>query len=109
MTKLYKTLWIIIVFLMATVGLARGQAAVSGVVKDETGSTIPGANIVVKGTTNGITSDSNGAFSIQASPSDYHGFEPREIKGIRKSIIINYVTTDWRAREQLAFPDTPIA
>ena len=38
-----------------------------------------------------------------------HGFEPRQIDGVRKSVIVNYVTNDWRAREQLAFPDTPIA
>ena len=44
-------------------------------------------------------------------PSDitYHGFEQRKIEGVRKSVIINYVTNEWRAREQLAFPDTPIA
>ena len=44
-------------------------------------------------------------------PSDitYHGFERRPIEGVRKSLIINYVTDEWRAREQLAFPDTPIA
>lgn len=43
-------------------------------------------------------------------PSDdtWHGFEPRPIKGIRKSIIINYVTQDWRAREQLAFPEQTV-
>ena len=29
--------------------------------------------------------------------------------GVRKSMIINYVTNEWRAREQLAFPDKPIA
>ncbi len=43
-------------------------------------------------------------------PSDntWHGFEPRPIKGVRKSVIINYVTDEWRAREQLAYPETPI-
>jgi hypothetical protein len=43
-------------------------------------------------------------------PSDHtwHGFEPRTIKGVRKSVIINYVTTDWRDREQLAYPDEPV-
>ncbi|VAW19153.1 hypothetical protein MNBD_ALPHA09-582 [hydrothermal vent metagenome] len=43
-------------------------------------------------------------------PSDtsFHGFKPRPIDGIRKSIIINFVTDEWRAREQLAFPDSPI-
>ncbi len=43
------------------------------------------------------------------SDSTYHGFEPREIQGIRKSVIINYVTNEWRAREQLAYPATPVA
>jgi hypothetical protein len=43
-------------------------------------------------------------------PSDmtYHGFEARPIEGVRKSVIINYVSDEWRAREQLAFPDAPI-
>lgn len=42
-------------------------------------------------------------------PSDHtwHGFEPRPIRGVRKSVIINYVTDEWRAREQLAY-DTPV-
>lgn len=38
----------------------------------------------------------------------YHGFEARPIPGVRKSVIVNYVTDEWRAREQLAFPDQPI-
>ena len=43
-------------------------------------------------------------------PSDntWHGFEARPINGVRKSIIINYVTQDWRAREQLAFPEETV-
>ena len=43
-------------------------------------------------------------------PSDntWHGFEPRAISGVRKSVIINYVTDEWRAREQLAYPTTPV-
>jgi len=44
-------------------------------------------------------------------PSDHtwHGFEPRTIPGVRQSLIINYVTNDWRAREQLSYPEQPIA
>ncbi len=38
----------------------------------------------------------------------YHGFEKRPIHGVRRSLIVNYVTPDWRAREQLAYPDTPV-
>jgi hypothetical protein len=52
---------------------------------------------------------SNSAFIFVPSSMTYHGFERRPIEGVRKSIIINYVTNEWRAREQLAFPDRPIA
>ncbi len=49
-----------------------------------------------------------GAMIFVPSNITYHGFEPRKIEGVRKSIIINYVTNEWKAREQLAFPDKPI-
>jgi hypothetical protein len=44
-------------------------------------------------------------------PSDrtWHGFEPRPIPVVRKSLIVNYVTAEWMAREQLAYPDKPVA
>ncbi len=44
-------------------------------------------------------------------PSDntWHGFTPRPINGVRKSVIINYVTDEWRAREQLAYPTQPVS
>jgi hypothetical protein len=32
----------------------------------------------------------------------WHGFHKRRIEGVRKSIIVNYVTSDWRARHELA-------
>jgi hypothetical protein len=43
-----------------------------------------------------------------AGPDTWHGFEPRPIEGIRRLMEINYVRSDWRAREQLCFPDRPI-
>jgi hypothetical protein len=52
---------------------------------------------------------SNAAMVFVPSTITFHGFEPRRIEGVRKSVIINYVTSEWRAREQLAFPDQPIA
>ena len=41
---------------------------IKGIVKDASGVPIPGVNIVVKGTTNGTTSDFDGKYSIVASP-----------------------------------------
>jgi hypothetical protein len=42
------------------------------------------------------------------SGATWHGFEPRAFDGVRKTVIINYVTAEWRAREQLAYPDQPV-
>lgn len=53
--------------------------------------------------------ESNAAMVFVPSDITFHGFEKRPIKGVRKSLIINYVTDEWRAREQLAFPEAPIA
>ncbi len=50
----------------------------------------------------------NLAMIFVPSNDTWHGFEPRPLQGVRKSIIINYVTQDWRAREQLAFPQTTV-
>jgi hypothetical protein len=52
---------------------------------------------------------SNSAMVFIPSDKTFHGFEKRPIQGVRTSLIINYVTNEWRAREQLAFPEQPIA
>lgn len=51
---------------------------------------------------------SNTANVFVPSPHTWHGFEPRPINGIRKSLIVNYVTDKWRARHELAFPEAPV-
>jgi hypothetical protein len=43
------------------------------------------------------------------SPQTWHGFAPRPIANQRRSLILNYVASEWRDRDQLAFPDTPVA
>lgn len=50
----------------------------------------------------------NKAMVFVPSDHSWHGFEPRPIPGVRKSLIVNYVTTDWKAREQLSFPDATV-
>jgi hypothetical protein len=39
----------------------------------------------------------------------WHGFRPRDIRGIRRSLIVNYVGPEWRAQHELAFPAAPVA
>lgn len=60
------------------------QHSVSGSITDESQLPIPGANVVVKGTTLGTITDGNGNFSMQASDGDvlvvsYIGYTSEEI------------------------------
>jgi hypothetical protein len=50
----------------------------------------------------------NAAMVFVPGADTWHGFEKRPIQGVRRSIILNYVTPEWRAREQLSFPDHPV-
>ena len=43
------------------------QTNINGTIKDNTGSGIPGASIIIKGTTSGVTSDFDGNFSFKTS------------------------------------------
>ncbi len=62
------------------------QETINGTVTDETGSPLPGAEVVEKGTTNGTTSDFDGNFTIQVANGDavlsvsYLGYETLEIE-----------------------------
>ncbi|WP_240002385.1 2OG-Fe(II) oxygenase [Oleisolibacter albus] len=38
----------------------------------------------------------------------WHGFEPRTIRGVRRTLIVNYVKPEWRSRHELAYPDQPV-
>ncbi len=50
----------------------------------------------------------NTALVFVPGSNTWHGLERRPIPGIRRSLIMNYVTEAWRAREQLAYPMTPV-
>ena len=55
-------------FLVVTVAFS--QRDVSGVVQDDAGNPIPGASIIVLGTSNGTVTDIDGKFSINVSSDD---------------------------------------
>ncbi|MBR1488793.1 MAG: TonB-dependent receptor [Bacteroidales bacterium] len=56
-----------LILLLGTVS-AFAQQQISGTVKDQAGEPIIGASVVVPGTTNGVITDVNGAFSIRVAP-----------------------------------------
>jgi hypothetical protein len=50
----------------------------------------------------------NSALVFVPGAETWHGLARRPIAGVRKTVIMNYVTDEWRAREQLAYPTTPV-
>jgi TonB-linked SusC/RagA family outer membrane protein len=75
------------IFLSVSTDLYSQQAKIeiSGTIVDEQGSSVIGANIMEKGTKNGVSTDVNGHFSIKVNPNavlaiSFVGFEPQEIK-----------------------------
>ena len=61
------------------------QRTVSGKVTDDSGEPLPGVNVVIKGTTNGVTSDIDGNYRLQIQENtilvfSYVGFESQEVE-----------------------------
>jgi TonB-dependent starch-binding outer membrane protein SusC len=61
---------VFLVLMLLSSGAMAQDLTVKGKVLDETGAGMPGVNIVVKGTTNGTTSDENGGFTINVHGTD---------------------------------------
>lgn len=74
--------------------------AVTGVVKDASGEPLVGATVMVKGTNRGVSTDSDGRYSINAAPGStlvvsYVGYTGREITvGNDKTIDIDLIAGD---------------
>lgn len=76
-----------------------------GIVEDALGP-IAGANVVVKGTTNGTTTDSNGNFSLEVLPDailivTYIGFKEQEIQVNNRRSVQVKLTEDSQALEEV--------
>ena len=63
MKNFKNLLFVALFFATATV---LGQTKITGTIVDETNQPLPGASVLVKGTTNGTSTDFNGKFTLQA-------------------------------------------
>ncbi|SEG14302.1 TonB-dependent receptor [Sphingobacterium lactis] len=78
---------------------ARAQQTVTGTVKDATGKTLSGATVTVKGTNKATSTDVNGQFSIDATPTDMLtissiGFETVEVSAGAGAALQNIVLSE---------------
>lgn len=91
-----------------SVSVSYAQVSVSGTVTSaENGNTLPGVNVLEKGTSNGTSTDGNGEYEIEVSGPEavlsfsYIGFEPREVRVGQKRIIDVPLTEDIEMLEDL--------
>ena len=56
--------FVLVLFVLFSSQALAQQSTIKGLVKDETGVRIIGANVSVKGTTNGVVTDTNGRFIL---------------------------------------------
>src|SRR5690242_16986625 len=83
--KLQRSLCLASVLLVVTLASAFAQRqVVAGKVTDEAGTGMPGVNVLLKGTTTGVTTTNDGTFSIEAASSDvlvisFIGYKSQEI------------------------------
>ena len=88
------------------VAVAQQTKTVTGVVKDAAGEPIIGANIVVKGTTNGTVTDLDGNFTLQCPPNavlvvTYVGFTEQEIPVGSKSELMITLREDSQSLDEV--------
>ena len=78
--RMKKTIFSFVALLVTSIAFAQ----VGGTISDTDNNPLPGATVVVKGTTNGATTDFDGAFNIDANQGDvlvisFVGFETQEV------------------------------
>jgi TonB-dependent starch-binding outer membrane protein SusC len=63
--KVFKPMMVLMIFLCASI-VALSQGSISGTITDSSGAPIANASVTVKGTRNGVRTDANGRFTINA-------------------------------------------
>ena len=85
MKKLYERLCLSLALLLMVISVSLAQErVVSGIVSDDQGTTMPGVNVLVKGTPTGTVTDAQGSFSISVPPNasllfSFVGFKTSEV------------------------------
>lgn len=90
MDKLQR-LFLVALFSVLAIGAHAQSKTVSGTVIDQTGEPVIGANVIVKGTTNGVITDLDGKFTLTNVPNNgtisvsFIGYKDQEISVAGKS------------------------
>mgnify|MGYP003174029886 CR=1 FL=1 len=96
--RIYQTILTLLVGLFLSAGAYAQQISVRGIVKDQMGEPVIGANVLVKGTSNGVITDIDGKFALSAAKNDiliisFVGFMSQEIPVTGKDFERRYRTS----------------
>ena len=90
---MFKVLLMLVIGCFLSIDAFAQQITVKGLVKDTAGEPIIGANVVIKGTTNGTITDFDGNFQLNANKGDiivisFIGYQPQEAQAASSMNII---------------------
>ena len=90
---MFKVLLMLVIGCFLSIDAFAQQITVKGLVKDTAGEPIIGANVVIKGTTNGTITDFDGNFQLNANKGDiivisFIGYQPQEAQAAASMNII---------------------
>ncbi len=105
MKKLYKRLGIAVLVMFMCLNVL-AQQTITGIVKDESGSAIPGASVIIKGTSIGTVTDADGAFKISGRPDDmivvsFIGYKQQEILIGQQTVVDVKLAEDVQTLEEV--------
>ena len=91
--RIYQTILTLLVGLFLSAGAYALQSSVFRIVKDQMGEPVIGANVLVKGTSNGVITDIDGKFALSAAKNDiliisFVGFMSQEIPVTGKDLMV---------------------
>ena len=127
-TPILKKSLLLLLFLLPLLSIAQlnGNYILSGVVKDDSGQTLPGVSVKITGSTSGTTSDAEGRFSVATNAKfplklvfSSIGFKPQEfevskpgsqlnVQLVTQSMIVNEVVVT-ASRQEEKIMRSPVA
>ncbi|QNE42337.1 SusC/RagA family TonB-linked outer membrane protein (plasmid) [Hymenobacter sp. NBH84] len=105
MKTLYQQILVVLLLLLVPT-LLRAQGTIGGTVTDEHKEPLPGVSVLLKGTTRGTTTGSDGRFTLDAAPGDvlqfrFVGSVPQDVTvGTEQNITVT-LPTDTKALDEV--------
>jgi TonB-linked SusC/RagA family outer membrane protein len=101
-----KKVLMLLLFLASTAVYAQ-KITITGTVKDSNGAPLPGTTVQVKGTSQGVLTDSNGKYSIDVPDSNvtltfsFVGFAPKEVPARNQTTVDVILSEDVKALDEV--------